>query len=232
MGEVSQDTCFHCFLPAFGLCGRQSKRQLLSEHFFNLICSHGQSTHSPPPSRTSIMFLLLTAAEDRSRTKYEVCSLKHRTDRWLNTWLNLVCETQRITSIGSWCPHSSFSFGMCSFYTAWLYRTDLSHWMTQLLSPQGLFSKRTHGRAPVCLTSSNCIQPAASQFMVGNSLGNKKLQLYFLPHCEKLNFTWLSFLSLLEWLQKLKMFHLGNNICQCILPSNYQKRALDIDKRA
>lgn len=45
--------------------------------FFNLMCSHGQNTHSLVLSRTSIMLYLLTAAEGKSRTKCEACSLKY-----------------------------------------------------------------------------------------------------------------------------------------------------------
>lgn len=124
---------------------------------------------------------------------------------------------------GAYIQASALGWG-CLFYTAWLYKSDLSHWMMQLLSPQGLFSKRTHGRAPVCLTCSNCIQPTASQFMVGNSLRNKKLHLYFLPHCEKFNFTWISFLSLLAWLQKPELFHFRNNIYQQIIAKQLSKK--------
>lgn len=77
------------------------------------------------------------------------------------------------------------------------YKSHLSHQMTQLPAPQDLFFKRICGGAPVCLQGPNGIEPAASQFMVRSSLENKKLQIHFLPHYEKLNFNQLSSLSLL-----------------------------------
>lgn len=57
------------------------------------------------------------------------------------------------------------------------------------------------------------LQIPQSQLTVRNSLVNKKLQIHFLPHKKK-NFSWLSSLSFLGWLQWVEMFCLRNSIFQ------------------